>query len=151
MHASDVHIEILFSPHLHDSKSALKKKISNIYSSSRILNYLYFYLKEFFQRIQSIFRLSDCEVFPTVADACKRCCRMNLNDTCFPVDPQDILPDGTPCIQGFCNKVQLQATDLGYTILECYGQQSCVTSQGFLDLNLSFRSFLVTVFSLSRS
>ncbi|KAK7869940.1 hypothetical protein R5R35_013718 [Gryllus longicercus] len=40
----------------------------------------------------------------TIGDACKRCCRMNLNDTCFPVDPQDILPDGTPCIQGFCNK-----------------------------------------------
>jgi len=28
---------------------------------------------------------------------------MNLNDTCFPVTPQDILPDGTPCIHGFCN------------------------------------------------
>ncbi|XP_047114884.1 ADAM 17-like protease [Schistocerca piceifrons] len=40
----------------------------------------------------------------TIGDACKRCCRMNLNDTCFPVDPMDILPDGTPCIQGFCNK-----------------------------------------------
>ncbi|KAF4524927.1 hypothetical protein B566_EDAN013889 [Ephemera danica] len=39
----------------------------------------------------------------TIGDACKRCCRMNLNDTCFPVDPQDILPNGTPCIQGFCN------------------------------------------------
>lgn len=44
--------------------------------------------------------------FPfTVGDACKRCCRMSLNETCFPIDPQDILPDGTPCIQGFCNKV----------------------------------------------
>lgn len=30
---------------------------------------------------------------------------MSLNETCFPIDPQDILPDGTPCIQGFCNKV----------------------------------------------
>lgn len=26
------------------------------------------------------------------------------NETCFPVDPPDILSDGTPCIQGFCNK-----------------------------------------------
>lgn len=43
----------------------------------------------------------------TVGDACKRCCRMSLNETCFPIDPQDILPDGTPCIQGFCNKVIL--------------------------------------------
>ncbi|XP_077297920.1 ADAM 17-like protease Tace isoform X2 [Arctopsyche grandis] len=42
-----------------------------------------------------------CDV---VADACKRCCRMSMNETCFPVDQQDILPDGTPCIQGFCNK-----------------------------------------------
>lgn len=42
-----------------------------------------------------------------VGDACKRCCRMSLNETCFPIDPQDILPDGTPCIQGFCNKVML--------------------------------------------
>ncbi|KAJ1521968.1 hypothetical protein ONE63_002298 [Megalurothrips usitatus] len=39
-----------------------------------------------------------------LANACKRCCRQNLNDTCFPVEPQDTLPDGTPCIQGFCNK-----------------------------------------------
>ncbi|KAK3922858.1 ADAM 17-like protease [Frankliniella fusca] len=39
-----------------------------------------------------------------LANACKRCCRQNLNDTCFPVEPQDMLPDGTPCIQGFCNK-----------------------------------------------
>ncbi|PNF41113.1 ADAM 17-like protease [Cryptotermes secundus] len=45
-----------------------------------------------------------------IADACKRCCRMNLNDTCFPVDPQDILPDGTPCIQGFCNKGMCEKT-----------------------------------------
>ncbi|XP_063974850.1 ADAM 17-like protease isoform X1 [Diachasmimorpha longicaudata] len=40
----------------------------------------------------------------TIGDACKRCCRMSLNETCFPIDPPDILPDGTPCIQGFCNK-----------------------------------------------
>ncbi|CAB3244600.1 unnamed protein product [Arctia plantaginis] len=39
-----------------------------------------------------------------VADACKRCCRKSLNKTCFPVAQNDILPDGTPCIQGFCNK-----------------------------------------------
>lgn len=39
-----------------------------------------------------------------VADACKRCCRKSLNKTCFPVAQTDILPDGTPCIQGFCNK-----------------------------------------------
>lgn len=40
-----------------------------------------------------------------VLQSCKRCCRINLNDTCYPVDPPDVLPDGTPCIQGFCNKV----------------------------------------------
>lgn len=40
-----------------------------------------------------------------IQDACKRCCRMSINETCFPVEPPDILPDGTPCIQGFCNKV----------------------------------------------
>ncbi|XP_013140332.1 PREDICTED: ADAM 17-like protease [Papilio polytes] len=40
----------------------------------------------------------------SVADACKRCCRKSLNKTCFPVAHNDILPDGTPCIQGFCNK-----------------------------------------------
>ncbi|XP_073993289.1 ADAM 17-like protease Tace isoform X2 [Rhodnius prolixus] len=41
----------------------------------------------------------------TSGDACKRCCRMNLNETCFPVTTHDdILPDGTPCIHGFCNK-----------------------------------------------
>ena len=46
-----------------------------------------------------------CRVFSAVANACKRCCRVTLNDSCYPVEPQDILPDGTPCIQGFCNKV----------------------------------------------
>ncbi|XP_017041660.1 ADAM 17-like protease [Drosophila ficusphila] len=39
-----------------------------------------------------------------IADACKRCCRMSINETCFPVEPPDVLPDGTPCITGFCNK-----------------------------------------------
>lgn len=44
-----------------------------------------------------------------IQDACKRCCRMSINETCFPVEPADILPDGTPCIQGFCNKVGADA------------------------------------------
>jgi len=39
----------------------------------------------------------------TPADACKRCCRYHLNDTCFPFEPYDVLPDGTPCVHGFCN------------------------------------------------
>ncbi|KAK2708701.1 ADAM 17-like protease [Artemia franciscana] len=39
----------------------------------------------------------------TPGDACKRCCRVHLNDTCFAYDPTDILPDGTPCVHGFCN------------------------------------------------
>lgn len=43
-----------------------------------------------------------CDV---LSEACKRCCRMSINETCFAVEPMDILPDGTPCIQGFCNKV----------------------------------------------
>ncbi|XP_021932803.1 ADAM 17-like protease isoform X2 [Zootermopsis nevadensis] len=47
-----------------------------------------------------------CDV---IVDACKRCCRI-LNDTCFPVVPHDILPDGTPCIQGFCNKGMCEKT-----------------------------------------
>ncbi|XP_039295084.1 ADAM 17-like protease isoform X3 [Nilaparvata lugens] len=42
-----------------------------------------------------------CDV---IANACKRCCRMTFNDSCEPYDQNDILPDGTPCIQGFCNK-----------------------------------------------
>lgn len=46
----------------------------------------------------------------TIDDACKRCCRKTLNDTCFPVKPVDILPDGTPCIQGFCNKGKCEKT-----------------------------------------
>jgi len=45
----------------------------------------------------------------TVADACKRCCRYHLNDTCFPIEPHDILPDGTPCVHGFCNSVSFIA------------------------------------------
>lgn len=46
----------------------------------------------------------------TIDDACKRCCRKTLNDTCFPVTPLDILPDGTPCIHGFCNKGKCEKT-----------------------------------------
>jgi len=40
----------------------------------------------------------------TVANSCKRCCRPTLNHTCDPVEPVDVLPNGTPCIQGFCNE-----------------------------------------------
>ncbi|CAG0904299.1 unnamed protein product [Darwinula stevensoni] len=35
-------------------------------------------------------------------NACRRCCRTHLNDTCFPVDPADVLHDGTPCMVGYC-------------------------------------------------
>lgn len=45
-----------------------------------------------------------------IQDACKRCCRMSINETCFAVEPPDMLPDGTPCIQGFCNKVSIELT-----------------------------------------
>ena len=47
----------------------------------------------------------------TEKDACMRCCRRNLNSTCFPImDEQnkpDPLKDGTPCYQGSCNKVSI--------------------------------------------
>ncbi|RXG66816.1 ADAM 17-like protease [Armadillidium vulgare] len=43
-------------------------------------------------------------------DACKRCCRKNLNDTCFAIMPPDILPNGTPCIHGFCNEGKCEKT-----------------------------------------
>ncbi len=43
-----------------------------------------------------------CDV---LENACKRCCRTHLNDTCFPVDPLDILPNGTPCMVGYCKDV----------------------------------------------
>lgn len=33
-----------------------------------------------------------------------------MNETCYPVDHADILPDGTPCIQGFCNKGHCEKT-----------------------------------------
>ncbi|XP_974673.1 ADAM 17-like protease isoform X2 [Tribolium castaneum] len=45
-----------------------------------------------------------------IVDACKRCCRSSINETCSPVDPPDILADGTPCIQGFCNKGHCEKT-----------------------------------------
>lgn len=50
----------------------------------------------------------------TEQDACMRCCRRNLNSTCFPImDDQgnpDPLKDGTPCYQGSCNKGQCERT-----------------------------------------
>lgn len=44
------------------------------------------------------------QFYVLVVNACKRCCRNHLNDTCAPDSSQDILGDGTPCVQGFCNK-----------------------------------------------
>ncbi|XP_031330294.1 ADAM 17-like protease isoform X1 [Photinus pyralis] len=45
-----------------------------------------------------------------IENACRRCCRTSMNETCFPIEPPDILPDGTPCIQGFCNKGSCEKT-----------------------------------------
>ncbi|XP_056632369.1 ADAM 17-like protease isoform X1 [Diorhabda sublineata] len=45
-----------------------------------------------------------------IENACKRCCRSNINETCSPVDSADILADGTPCIQGFCNNGHCEKT-----------------------------------------
>ena len=44
------------------------------------------------------------------ANACKRCCRKHLNTTCIAESPVDILPDGTPCFQGFCHKGECEKT-----------------------------------------
>ena len=30
----------------------------------------------------------------TTPDSCKRCCRMNLNTSCFVMQPEEMLPDG---------------------------------------------------------
>ncbi|CAH0559389.1 unnamed protein product [Brassicogethes aeneus] len=48
-----------------------------------------------------------CDV---IENACKRCCRSNINETCSPVDSSDILADGTPCIHGFCNNGHCEKT-----------------------------------------
>ncbi|XP_060516139.1 ADAM 17-like protease isoform X3 [Cylas formicarius] len=45
-----------------------------------------------------------------IENACKRCCRSSINETCSPVDSADILADGTPCIQGFCNNGHCEKT-----------------------------------------
>jgi len=50
----------------------------------------------------------------TEQDACMRCCRRNLNSTCFPImdeaGARDPLKDGTPCYQGSCNKGNCERT-----------------------------------------
>ncbi|CAG0903094.1 unnamed protein product [Darwinula stevensoni] len=46
----------------------------------------------------------------TLKDACRRCCRTHINDTCHPVDAHDILPDGTPCFVGYCRKGKCEKT-----------------------------------------
>nr|AMO02512.1 ADAM 17-like protein [Tityus serrulatus] len=43
-------------------------------------------------------------------DACKRCCRRTQNDTCDPIEPIEILRDGTPCIHGYCEKGHCKKT-----------------------------------------
>lgn len=45
-----------------------------------------------------------------IENACKRCCRSSMNETCSPVESTDILADGTPCIQGFCNNGHCEKT-----------------------------------------
>lgn len=47
-------------------------------------------------------------VFLTEEDACKRCCRPTQNSTCRPIEPTEILRDGTPCIHGYCENVRTQ-------------------------------------------
>lgn len=43
-----------------------------------------------------------------------RCCRKNLNSSCFAITDvhgrPDRLPDGTPCYQGFCNMGKCERT-----------------------------------------
>ncbi|CAG7823334.1 unnamed protein product [Allacma fusca] len=43
-------------------------------------------------------------------NACRRCCRVHLNATCYPIEPFETLPNGTPCIQGICNNGQCERT-----------------------------------------
>lgn len=83
-----------------------------------------------------------------VADACKRCCRKNLNKTCFPVAHNDILPDGTPCIQGFCNKGVCEKTmqdvvERFWDIIEDINMNNVL---GFLRDNIVGVVVLVTAF-----
>ena len=54
-------------------------------------------------RIINIIFFQTC-MCDTTPDSCKRCCRMNLNTSCFVMQPEEMLPDGTPCKTGFCNK-----------------------------------------------
>ena len=47
----------------------------------------------------------------TEASACRRCCRARgSNTTCVAERPADILPDGTPCFQGFCSGGRCEKT-----------------------------------------
>ncbi|CAG0901208.1 unnamed protein product [Cyprideis torosa] len=48
-----------------------------------------------------------CDV---LENACKRCCRRTLNDTCFLMDPNDTLPNGTPCMVGYCRDGKCEKT-----------------------------------------
>lgn len=57
-------------------------------------------------------------------------CRRNLNSSCNAVAPVDILPDGTPCFQGFCNKGMCEKTS-----------QDIVRIWDFID-EISMSSFL---------
>ncbi|GIX83684.1 ADAM 17-like protease [Caerostris extrusa] len=43
-------------------------------------------------------------------DACKRCCRPTQNSTCKPIEPTEILRDGTPCIHGYCEGGECKKT-----------------------------------------
>ena len=46
--------------------------------------------------------------------ACFHCCRESFNSTCSP-DSFDVLPNGTPCFQGFCNEVCFIVTVISFS------------------------------------
>lgn len=70
-----------------------------------------------------------------IQDACKRCCRMSINETCFPVEPPDILSDGTPCIQGFCNKACFMHIFFIVVIL-FIAKSKCLITQGVCEKSI---------------
>ncbi|XP_045483006.1 ADAM 17-like protease [Harmonia axyridis] len=43
-------------------------------------------------------------------NACKRCCRSSFEGICLPPEPDSILPDGTPCMYGFCMNGRCEKT-----------------------------------------
>ena len=66
---------------------------------------------------------------------------MNLNTSCFVMQPEEMLPDGTPCKTGFCNKgvCEPTMTDIVIRIWDFFEDFKFSSVMRFLKVSTTYR------------